>query len=548
MSVAEMERRFYELKGKLDVGALGEAEFKAEIEKLRFQDVQSRWWMIGAQSGRWYMYDGTRWVPGHPPTEQPPPPSTPAPAVAPQPTPTSSAPMPPPPAAAVPTPPQAARTEVVHSGTIPIEQHAPPVAPLHRPAIAPARRAARRAPLASPIPFRGPVLIGCAAFAAVFIVVLFWIAVENVVPGRPISTAFAMLTGGSKTPAATPARPAGQATAPAAGQLAALISGGDEFVLQSQFDPAIAQYQAAANAAQTNPTPLTRWSRALAFRGQMQDALAKVRQATQRAPNDAEAQAQLARVLAWTGDVNQALTVGEKAVQLDPKSANAHAFLAEIYLLARRNADAATQAGLALQIAPQGAEAHRAQAWVLTINSQKDAALNEWRQTVALEPNLSFRHFEYGDVLRVFFNDAANAAVEYRRAIALDGAYIPTYSRLGLALLSANQPQQAIPQFQRAITLDAGNPEAYAYIAVAYGRADQCSQAIPYFEQALRMDAGNTVASKGLADCQSGKAPTAPVPLSVTGPIIPPTVAPAAVSPVKAPDVSAPATKSYPGN
>ncbi len=549
MSVAEMERRFYELKGKLDVGALGEAEFKAEIEKLRFQDAQSRWWMIGAQSGRWYMYDGTRWVPGQPPAEPPPaPPATPVPTVAPPPAPTVSAPTPPAPISPVPTPPQVARTEPVRADTNVTEQHGPLIAPQRRPPTVPARRNTRRVPLASPIPLRGPVLIGCAALVAVFLVILFWIAVENIVPGRPISTAFAMLTGVSRTPViATPARPASQLTASSASQISAFISAGDEFVLQSQFDPAIAQYQAAADAAQTSPTPLTRWSRALAFRGQMQDALAKVRQATLRAPNDAEAQAQLARVLAWTGDLNQALTVGEKAVQVDPKSSNAHAFLAEIYLLARRNADAATQASLALQIAPQSAESHRSQAWVLTINAQKDAALNEWKQTVALEPNLSFRHFEYGDVLRVFFNDPANAAAEYRRATALDGAYVPAYSRLGLALLSANQPQQAIPQFQHAITLDPGNPDAYAYIAVAYGRADQCSQAIPYFEQTLRMDSGNAVASKGLADCQSGKAPAAPVPLSATGPMIPPTVAPAAVSPVKMPDAPTPANKTYPG-
>src|SRR5512142_2124362 len=69
MNVAEMERRFFELKGKYDVGAVGEAEFKTEIEKLRFQDSQNRWWMIGAQSGRWYVFDGERWIPGKPPEE-----------------------------------------------------------------------------------------------------------------------------------------------------------------------------------------------------------------------------------------------------------------------------------------------------------------------------------------------------------------------------------------------------------------------------------------------------------------------------------------------
>src|SRR5512140_380589 len=90
MTVAEMERRFFELKGKFDVGAIGDAEFKAEIEKLRFQDAQNRWWMIGAQSGRWYMYDGSRWIPGQAPVETPAPalPPTQVPVPAPRPVPT----------------------------------------------------------------------------------------------------------------------------------------------------------------------------------------------------------------------------------------------------------------------------------------------------------------------------------------------------------------------------------------------------------------------------------------------------------------------------
>ena len=84
MTVEEMERRFFELKGKLDVGAITEIDFKAEIEKLKFQDKQSRWWMIGAQSGKWYTFDGTRWLPGKPPIEPVEPPAPP-PAVEPAP-------------------------------------------------------------------------------------------------------------------------------------------------------------------------------------------------------------------------------------------------------------------------------------------------------------------------------------------------------------------------------------------------------------------------------------------------------------------------------
>src|SRR5512135_3533575 len=81
MTVEEMERHFFEIKGKLDVGAITEVDFKAEIEKLKFQDKQGHWWMIGAQSGKWYTFDGARWLPGKPPIEtaEPPPPPPPPP-------------------------------------------------------------------------------------------------------------------------------------------------------------------------------------------------------------------------------------------------------------------------------------------------------------------------------------------------------------------------------------------------------------------------------------------------------------------------------------
>lgn len=67
MTLAQMQARFFELKGKLAVGQISEQDFKHALEQLRFQDPHGRWWMIGAQSGRWYYYDGARWLLGDPP-------------------------------------------------------------------------------------------------------------------------------------------------------------------------------------------------------------------------------------------------------------------------------------------------------------------------------------------------------------------------------------------------------------------------------------------------------------------------------------------------
>ncbi len=565
MNVEEMERHFFELKGKLDVGAITEAEFKAEIEKLKFQDKQGRWWMIGAQSGKWYTFDGVRWIPGKPPVEPSPPPTQ-----------AYEVPLPPAPQSFTPIEPAAASgapgaSQTAHAtepgetqpAASPTEPHitrpsAPrftfetprPTAPtlpehsapspgaplmpehlqsgprLAAPPPPPLELERLRSPHARPpLPIGGPVIVISAAVFAILAVICMWIAVDNFVPNKPISSFFAGLTGGKATASMTPTPIGGQTVA--SKDVAPLVAMGDRLLLQSNVDSAITQYQNAAQLAPSSPSPLTHWSRALAFKGQMLDALDKARQAVQRGPTDADANAQLCRALAWNGQASDAMVAGEKAAQLDPKNASAHACLAEVYLAAQRLSDAQSQAQTAMQLAPQSAESYRARAWVLTIQGDKNAALDAWKQTVALEPDFYFRHFELGEVLRVYFNSSADAIPEYQRSVALYGAYVPAISRLGIALIDAKQPQAAAAQLERAITLDPKNAQAYAYLGIAYGSDKDCAQAIPYFEQALKLDPNNSVAQQGLADCKSNKAPSAPPPVPPQVPVPPPTLAPA---------------------
>ena len=515
MTVEEMERQFFELKGKLDVGVVTEEEFKALAQKLRFQDQQGRWWMLGAQSGKWYSYDGARWIPGQPPTDVPSPAAPVAAPIAPARAPTG-APSPLSPFSETAAPPK------LETLTAPTPSAAPPPQPEHLP-IAPPARAVLPLPPASRSSVSGPLIIAGAAFIALIGVVVLWFLLDNFVPGNPISSYFGGLMG---NPPATAKTPVAITATNTPRELSVLLAQGDQFLVQSQIDVAITQYQNAAQLAPTNAVPLVHWSRALAFKGLMTDALSKAQQAIQRAPNDVDTQAQLCRALAWNGQVNEAITAGEKAVQIDARNVNARANVAEAYLLARRMVDAQAAANAALQLAPSSAEAHRAQAWVYTLQGPKENALNEWKQTVTLEPNFYFRHFEYGEVLRLYFNAPADAVVEQQKAVALYGAYIPAISRLGLSLLAANKPQDAVAPFQRTITLDPRSAEAYANLGLAFGMANQCTQAIPYFEQASKLDANNAIAQRGLADCKAGKPPTLPPPQLLPVPLTPPTMVP----------------------
>ena len=632
MNVADMERRFFELKGRLDLGMITEADFKTEIEKLRFEDTRGRWWMIGAQSGKWYLFDGVRWLPGQTPTdveikpavsetimpsepipgtqEQPQPSSitqpmepTPTPSIEPPPAsnnlhfePIVSEPahdeftvepprdeltpalvFPPstqesapqskedqvfvapftPNALIAPTPlfpsepiahepatsivspvspPPSPRIEEKHADVLPPPaEHLQPtpaitISPEHMTASSLRKNDRSRARLSrasSPSQTKTPklpvsplVFIGLAALVAILAVIIFWVAFDNLVPGKPISRLFGL---GDTSPRPGTSLPTGVQTA-LPREISPVLSMGDQLLIQSNIEGAMAQYQNALQLVPNNAASMTRLSRAFAYKGDLPNALAQAQRAIQIAPNDADAGAQFCRMLAWNGQAAEAVVACDSAMRADPKNGAARTALVEAYLFAKRLPDAQTQLPNALQLASQSAETYRVQAWLLTLQGQRPAALDAWRQTIQLEPDFYFRHFEFAEVLRVVFNSPVDAIPEYKKSISLYGGYTPALGRLGIALVAANQSKEAITTLRRAITLEPNNADNYAYLGVAYGKTNQCAQAIPYFEQALKIDPNNAIAQKGLGDCKAGKEPVAPPPTAPVIPLVPPAI------------------------
>lgn len=58
---------FDELKKRFQAGDLSRQQFIDEMKRLRLKDAQGRYWMIGAQTGKWYFFDGRDWVISDPP-------------------------------------------------------------------------------------------------------------------------------------------------------------------------------------------------------------------------------------------------------------------------------------------------------------------------------------------------------------------------------------------------------------------------------------------------------------------------------------------------
>lgn len=68
------EDEYFKLRGQFDTGRLTQEQFDEKLRELMIHDAQGRYWMLGADSGKWYYYDGAKWVQGEPYAGATPPP------------------------------------------------------------------------------------------------------------------------------------------------------------------------------------------------------------------------------------------------------------------------------------------------------------------------------------------------------------------------------------------------------------------------------------------------------------------------------------------
>jgi Tol biopolymer transport system component/tetratricopeptide (TPR) repeat protein len=194
MDFADVEKKFRDLKKRLDNGQIDEKGFEEELRTLQVLDGEGRYWMIGAQSGLWYYYDGQKWVQAEPPTER------------------------------------------LGEGA----EAAPPSKPLASPPAAKSRTTEKSARKASDLAV--PILIAVVAFCCV-VGGLSVVVSEFILPSRPLSSFAAGLVGrGPSIPVS------GSPVAPsptAAGSASEYIATGDDYFGAGRYEDAIAEYQKA---------------------------------------------------------------------------------------------------------------------------------------------------------------------------------------------------------------------------------------------------------------------------------------------------------------
>lgn len=244
MDFREVERKFKELKSKLDTGEIDERYFEAELRKLQVLDQQGRYWMIGAQSGLWYYYNGTQWIQANPPEER------------------VSAPTEAPP----PRPPSAP----------------PPVQPKQAtPGPAKQRKASSLA-----VPILIALVALCCILTGASVVVS-----EFILPSKPLSSLVVSLLGrtpSTPTPVSLP-----QPSATSAPSATNYIRAGDDLFANGQYEEAITQYRWAVSLEPQNAEGYGRLGQAYLQLGDCEQAIPEFEQALALDPDLETAQAGL---------------------------------------------------------------------------------------------------------------------------------------------------------------------------------------------------------------------------------------------------------------
>lgn len=142
------------------------------------------------------------------------------------------------------------------------------------------------------------------------------------------------------------------------------------------------------------------------------------------------------------------------------------------------------------EAAPDSARVHQMRAELLDLDHQSDRALQEYKQAVSKDPNLSALHYALGCAYYARFRPA-EAIPEFESAIRLDSTHYMAHFKLGLALIELNRPTDAIQHLKTSVHLQPGLANAHLALAKAYSHIGDSESALAAVGECLKLDPPN---------------------------------------------------------
>ncbi len=240
------------------------------------------------------------------------------------------------------------------------------------------------------------------------------------------------------------------------------------------------------------PQSLSGWERDLYVgmaevqtRGSLRQGLVRLSAALgQKSADFAEPYVKLAMAQARTGAYDDARASLGRALDIDPDSPIARFNLAEVMRRQGQLAAAVEQYRSTLALDPNYAKAHLGLG--LVNRQQGRPAVESFRRALRFDPLLAEAHLGLGKET-LERGPSAEAAGHFQQAIRVDPDSAQAHLNLGLAQARQGLQEEALATFRQAAALDPASAEAHYNLGVALARKGRTREALQFFRQAVRL-------------------------------------------------------------
>jgi tetratricopeptide (TPR) repeat protein len=200
---------------------------------------------------------------------------------------------------------------------------------------------------------------------------------------------------------------------------------------------------------------------------------------------------ELIEIYSAAGELDKAATTVNVLRELDPTNVEI------IYTAYRIYSDLVDESRLSLSVAgPNSARMHQMMAHELARQGRTDEAIANYRQALAINPNLPGLHFELAEMLNnpAVEGGPAEAEKEYKAALAMNSFDEKSECRLGeMAALRGDQ-EEASARYTRALQLQPNDPEANIGMAKVLMFRNQIEKAEALLKHAIELDPTSSLA------------------------------------------------------
>jgi len=168
-----------------------------------------------------------------------------------------------------------------------------------------------------------------------------------------------------------------------------------------------------------------------------------------------------------------------------------------LYAAYRTYSDLAGESMLALSLAaPDSAQMHQLMAHEDARQGNTNAAVEQFRKAIAINPHLPGVHFELAELLHSSQNEVLKqeAEQEYRTALVENPHDEKATLRLAEIDAQKGRIEKSAEEYAKAVELQPGDADAKLGLAKALTDMNQAEKALPLLEQAVQLEPTNAIA------------------------------------------------------